>query len=60
MKVKAVTKYVYKGKEYNSLKDLQNEAEDIISNASNLLSDAENLFCNDVWLWKSDMNDKNE
>ena len=30
MKVKAVTKYVYKGKEYNSLKDLQSAVHDII------------------------------
>ena len=30
MKVKAVTKYVYKGKEYSSLKDLQSAVHDII------------------------------
>lgn len=30
MKVKAVTKYVYKGKEYNSLKDLQSAVHNII------------------------------
>ena len=30
MKVKAITKYTYKGKEYNSLKDIQNRLHDII------------------------------
>ena len=30
MKVKAVTKYVYKGKEYKSLKDLQSAVHDVI------------------------------
>ena len=30
MKVKTVTKYTYKGKEYNSLKDIQNHLHNVI------------------------------
>lgn len=30
MKIKAITKYKYNGKEYNNLKDIQNDIHDII------------------------------
>ena len=30
MKIKAITKYKYNGKEYNNLKDIQNDIRDII------------------------------